>query len=204
MGPPPGWVGGWVPWHVEMARDSKVYAVLIEVVAYPTGVEFSIMTRRAPDAARSQDGRPMGLAFRMSGPDAPRLGIGYPDGRKAVLEAMRAPSPSGEEPDRPILILRRGGGGRDEWRQGFWLWPLPPPGPLLVVTSGGQTDPGEHSVRLDAAELVAAAERAEQLWEIDPNERWRGGQWSSSSGTAMRIEAPRNDPLGRPEERSDG
>src|SRR5260370_35758614 len=50
MGPPPGWVGGWVGWHLVLARTADLYAALGEVFCFPTGVEFSVSLRLRPDA----------------------------------------------------------------------------------------------------------------------------------------------------------
>jgi hypothetical protein len=57
----------------------------------------------------------------------------------------------------------------------------------------------EHSVTLDASELVTAAEHTEQLWEIDPNEM-RRGRWRSGSGQSV---ATHFDERVRPEEKPD-
>jgi hypothetical protein len=183
-----------------LARNENLFAVLTDVAAFPTGVEFSILARFGPGITNEPPGpgRRMWMPFHLTGPDGPRLGIGSADGRKAVSGIMR-PTPLGE-PDHPVLLARSGGGGGDEWRQGFWLWPLPPPGPLLVVISGGGMGIGERSVTLDASELVTAAEHAEQLWEIEPNEMRRGG-WRSGGGqaTTMRFEGRR-----RAEEKPEG
>jgi hypothetical protein len=187
-----------------LVRNENVYAVLTDVAAYPTGVEFSILARFGPGIANQPPGpgRPVGMPFHLAGPDAPRLGIGFPDGRKAVSGIMRPP-PLGE-PDHPVLIARGGGGGGDQYRQGFWLWPLPPPGPLLVVISGGAMGIVEHSVTLDASELVTAAEHADQLWEIDPNER-RRGRWRSGGGQTVTTHFEgRSQPEEKPEGKSGG
>jgi hypothetical protein len=36
MGPPPGWMGGWVPWRIVLTRGES--HVLSDVAAFPTGV----------------------------------------------------------------------------------------------------------------------------------------------------------------------
>ena len=52
----------------------------------------------------------------------------------------------------------------------FWLWPLPPPGPLTWVGQWPDRNLSESVVEVDATILEAAASEAEQLWEVDPNE----------------------------------
>jgi hypothetical protein len=37
------------------------------------------------------------------------------------------------EPEGPVPSQGGGGGSDDYWESSFWLWPLPPPGPLAFV-----------------------------------------------------------------------
>jgi hypothetical protein len=96
------------------------------------------------------------------------FGVGFADGRKAMLGRLFPPNLE-EDPDGPVLMPRGGGAGGEEWRMGMWLWPLPPSGPLTVVTSWAERDQNERAVTIDAAELVEASEHAEQLWVVDEN-----------------------------------
>jgi hypothetical protein len=47
---------------------------------------------------------------------------------------------------------------------GFWLWPLPPPGPLTFVSAWPARTAEERSVVADGSEVVAAAAEARQVW----------------------------------------
>jgi len=52
----------------------------------------------------------------------------------------------------------------------YWLWPLPPPGPLTWVASWAEVGSTETTVEVDASVLEEAAASAEQLWNEDDAE----------------------------------
>jgi hypothetical protein len=181
MGPPPGWVGGWVPWRIVLTRTADAYAVIGDVEAFPSGVQFSLLSRFRPGTfdPHPGPGRPM---LRPGFPGGPLFGVAFGDGRKAML-GRTFPSPDEPDPSGPVLISRGGGGGGEEWRMGMWLWPLPPSGPLKFVTSWAEREQAESSITVDAGELVAGANAAEQLWVVDEDALTSG--YSGFSGAAM-------------------
>jgi hypothetical protein len=165
MGAPAGWIGGWVPWHIELFKTEKLFAVIGDVYAFPTGVSFAVENRRRPvpiergqrDISHLVD---MGLG--------PKIGIGFSDGRKTHTAAQR-PHELTEDPIGPVLQFCGGGSGNGGGRVNLWLWPLPPPGPLTIAAVWPDEDVSERILTLDAEELIEAAGRAEKLWVIDPN-----------------------------------
>jgi hypothetical protein len=48
---------------------------------------------------------------------------------------------------------------------GFWLWPLPPAGPVAFVVEWPSEGIAETRVEIDATLLREAAARSEVLWE---------------------------------------
>jgi hypothetical protein len=56
-----------------------------------------------------------------------RFGVEFADGRKATNVGQDSRSEG--EPQNPVLWGRGGGGSGARW-QTFWMWPLPPSGPL--------------------------------------------------------------------------
>jgi hypothetical protein len=51
------------------------------------------------------------------------------------------------------------------YRLNFWLWPLPPAGPLTWAGQWLDGDLAENTVQVDATVLQTAAGEAEQLWD---------------------------------------
>jgi hypothetical protein len=168
MGAPTGWIGGWVPWHLELLRSRDCLAVLTDVEAFPTGVSFSLVFRIRPGVNRELGPgpqRPLMMGFHSS--DGPRFGIGLADGQKVVLG--RLSNLDGDEPRSPHLISSGGGGNRDEWRMKTWLWPLPPPGLMTFVMSWPKLEIPEAAASKDSNELIEAAAYAKQIWVDDEN-----------------------------------
>ncbi len=191
MGPPPGWMGGFVPWRLLLVRTSDIYSVITDVEAYPTGVQFTIASRFRPGAVdlHPRPGRPPMMHFGQ--PDGPRFGVGFADGRKTAT-GLGLPRPD-VDPEGPVLMPRGGGGGGEEWRMGLWLWPLPPPGPLAFVTAWAELGIEETTVTVQAEDLIAAADRAEQLWPVGPDDHQPSGQVSVAGtmiATAVAERAP--------------
>lgn len=173
MGPPAGWVGGWVPWHLVVLRSPDVYAVVTDFQAFPGGALFTLDTRVRPGVVRTfaplPDPPPLMISARTG--DL-RFGVGFADGRKTALHSP-VPTTAGQAPG-PVLSLcgGTGGGGRD--RMEVWLWPLPPEGSLTFAASWPTLGIEETVTTVDATDLVAASARAEQLWPDEPMGQWGG------------------------------
>jgi hypothetical protein len=58
-----------------------------------------------------------------------------------------------------------GGSGTVTMNPRYWLWPLPPPGPLRVSCEWPVAGIELASVEIDAAAIRAASTRARTLWE---------------------------------------
>jgi hypothetical protein len=51
----------------------------------------------------------------------------------------------------------------------FWLWPLPPAGPLTWHATWPDRGIDETSITVDASDLAEAASQAKQLWTSEAN-----------------------------------
>jgi hypothetical protein len=69
-----------------------------------------------------------------------------------------------EPPQPPVVMHRGGGGGGDSFNMQYWMWPLPPAGPLTVVSEWPAYDVPETRVVIDATELRARAGESEAIW----------------------------------------
>ncbi len=93
-----------------------------------------------------------------------RFGIEFSDGRKATTLDWERLRPPGEPPRGPVLTMLGGGGDDRRWDQRYWVWPLPPPGPLAFVCEWPALGIALSRVDVDAELVLEAAARAEPLW----------------------------------------
>ena len=67
-------------------------------------------------------------------------------------------------PSHPVLHQGGGGGGMRRYDVEYWLWPLPPPGPVLVACEWGDMGIDLTTQSIDAGPFLEAATRAQPLW----------------------------------------
>ncbi len=131
-------------------------------------------------------GRPGPRAPGQVTDDRMRLGIAFADGRKATNLTGYPHFPAGasvtasssstrstecgdgvdhvDEPEPPLLLARGGGGDGRRWDQTYWVWGLPPDGPVGVVVEWPAEAVTETRVDVDGAAIRQAGARAEILW----------------------------------------
>jgi hypothetical protein len=169
-----------VPLRLTLARTDDVLLAVVDVTAYSTGfeLELSVRLRRASDeddeaSLLDWDGPP--------GPGRLRFGIAYADGRTAGGETWDAGEPAG------IVLRSRGGGGSsDHHEQSYWVWPLPPPGPVAFVSRWLDRGLAEGRVEVDAGPIVAAAAQSTPLWDrARAGRHGQGGSWMRSTATRL-------------------
>lgn len=162
-GPPENEIGVLVPVQVELVHARDIGASVVGVVACSTGFTVRISTRDRPDGAAA--GQPM-IRPWASGEDQFRFGVGFSDGRKATNVQPR-PLPGDEAP--PIRLSMQGGsgGGGLSWDVGYWVYPLPPPGPVIFAAEWAKYGVAEQIHEVEAELIIEAAARAEKLWD-DP------------------------------------
>lgn len=102
-----------------------------------------------------------------------RIGFEFVDGRRASnlggRRAHRTLMTPDVEPEDPVLMPHAGGGGNagggDVWfRPGYWLWPLPPSGPLRILCEWPIVAIPMTSIEIDGGTLVEAAGRCIELF----------------------------------------
>ena len=158
-GPPPGVIGGFVPWRIVLVRSRDAYAAVQDFEAFPSGALFELVLR-----VQDWDPDPSTRTHTvLRDPTSFRLGVRFSDGRAGASERF-ADRPREMRPEEVLLFPRAGSGHPHEYRQAFWLWPLPSAGLMRWISAWPEMDIGEQSVDVDASELVAAAESAERLW----------------------------------------
>ena len=173
-GPPENVIGRAVPLDFVLARTEMVAVAVWGVAAFPTGITLSVATVLKgsnqdidldPDMSMHRHSR----LRRTGGADAAlpddlfRFGVQLANGAKATnltTGLMLQETPTG------AVLIPRGGGGSDRiWRQGWWLWPLPPEGPLAFVCEWPAQGIALTRYEVDARTIRDAAREAQPIWD---------------------------------------
>jgi hypothetical protein len=180
IGPPSNVLGAPVALQVMLHRSDQLAIAVTGIVVFRTGFKFSVLTKATRDAELEEMGPPHWMwRHRRLAEGLPddlfRFGVQFADGRKAtnLISGLHGLDPDQVPGDGPVLSQRGGGGGGGDWKQGYWLWPLPPPGELGFVCEWPAHGITETRVAIDATPIIAAAEQAVVLWDA-PQRRGRG------------------------------
>jgi hypothetical protein len=80
------------------------------------------------------------------------------------LSNLRAPHEGDDPPG--VSLMPQGGSSRSQiFESDFWLWPLPPPGPVTFVVAWPAFGIDETDQQLDGSLLRDASAKAITLWE---------------------------------------
>jgi hypothetical protein len=148
-----------------LARTGDVVITLGDLHAYPNGFAFALTAyvREAPRNMRAFG--PAGFMRRLGQEPLPddllRFGLRFADG--TVLTNLDFGSP-GHDDAGPKLLPQGGHGGRLRHEQAYWVWPLPPAGPIDVVCEWPAQGIAETIVTLDADTILTAAANAIPLF----------------------------------------
>ena len=167
--PPRDVVPAIVPVERLLARTPQRAVGLTGIRAYPNGFGFTLHLRLRELIPGEQthfgiidgDIDPSGefAAYYF------RVGVGFADGRKATNVDGR--HWSFDEAERPPPVLSTSSGQGHDSRGldlGFWVWGLPPSGPLVFVCEWAARQIPESRVQVDAALVLEAAGRARTIW----------------------------------------
>ena len=194
QGVPDGVVGRTVALNLVLGRSDNAVLWIPAVTVYPDVFEFDVEIRHRLDEEafpypfmlhhprRSADGE--------LDPGVFRLGIELSDGRKATNLNPGYPFPDPNDPNTPPAgpILDGGGGGGGgggRWSQGYWVWPLPPEGPLAFVCEWPIADIAETRTEIESALLRDAAGDAVTAWPENEGEASHGR--ASTTGSVQRV-----------------
>lgn len=160
-------VPGVVPVQLLLARSDAAAVLVTSLVAYADGVELDL---RAVWQRRGDVAFPFAPHFR-GGDEVLRFGVAFADGRRATNLDRR---PSECAPEGAVLVAGGGGGSDTHYTSSYWMWPLPPPGPLAFVCEWPAQGIPETSVEIDAALIRDASARSQTLWPERPRRHMRG------------------------------
>jgi hypothetical protein len=174
----PGWVKpeAEVPRVVELAtvlaRSEKAAVALGQVRAYSSGFEFDLFAVLRRAELRSY---PFWPIIEVHGDeivpsDILRIGLQFADG--AVLtnvDRRVGDADPGDGPRGPMLTSGGSHAGQRRQDATFWVWPLPPPGPLTFVVEWPARQIPESRHEIDASLILDAAARVIELWPGEPS-----------------------------------
>src|SRR5579875_1698377 len=156
---------GTVALEVILAVSQRAAVFLGRCAAYPTGVELEVRVLLAPGAEEldpSLNGIYRGPGRSSTYESMLRFGIEFADGGR--VSNVGGHGHRQGEPDGPVLWGMGGGGGGGRWHQDFWIWPLPPAGPLSFVCEWPAAELALTRVDVDGQELIDAAGRAREVF----------------------------------------
>ena len=175
-GPPKDLLPGIVGLELVLVQTDRQVVWIGEAEVYPEGVLLAV----------SLNGRQGAREGVERGPGTWRFGVQFSDGRKATsaglgifgrqgVTGVVASSGTGfaqrlgesPPPDGPLLSARGGRGNRQAWAQQYWLWPLPPPGELVIACEWPDLEIEFTTATVPADPLREAAKRARPLWPAD-------------------------------------
>jgi hypothetical protein len=164
-GPPQDEVGVLALASFVLARTPEVAVAVRGITAYSDGLRLSVAVLFA-DEQRAED-LDWALQDYSRSPGRFRLGCAFADGRRATTG--RHDSPDVELPGdvAPHLLLLTSHVTALVWSGDYWLWPLPPPGPLVIGCRWPDRRIPETLAQVDAAPLITAAESSRPVWETD-------------------------------------
>ena len=178
---PPGVVAIDVP----LARSETTAIHIAYLDGYPTGFEFRVKAITSiPEHELRRDGEDhacdvFGSHWPMVGekrdelpPQLLRVGVQFADGRKATnITGCDQPAAG------PIMWPLSGSAGGGSFDQGYWVAPLPPPGPVAVVCEWPAAGIALARHELDAQLILDAADKSRPIYCPDgPVTRVRDGR----------------------------
>jgi hypothetical protein len=183
---PRGVIPGAVPLELVLARSERAAVAVTKLGAYPDGFDFEVLVL-VSDGEDELDPNVIGHPYRPGRGrrdeqhEMLRFGIEFADGSRVtnIPGTTRGHFSGGDDPPPgPVMQQQGGGGGGGEWRQRFWVWPLPPPGPLVFACEWPAAQIEFARVEVDAQPILDAASRAQRIFE-----RAEGGGQGSFSNT---------------------
>jgi hypothetical protein len=176
---PPVWqrpeaaIGGVAPGEIVLARSDDAAVAASGFRAYSNGFELTLTV-----LLRREDPWGRGMVFhrlheRPPGEGLPeeflRFGVLFADGTSATNLGRRHIAPD-ESLAPPVLMQQGGGGGGRRFDFRYWVWPLPPAGPITFVVEWPWKGIPESRAEIDAAPILDAATRAVQVFPEDEEE----------------------------------
>ena len=177
MGPPEDEMGVGLTMQRRVSAGPEAVVILTGCVAFTAGFSLCLGIRRKeePEWVRNPPmrGRPPG---RLSDEMSLDLAVRFSDGREASMSGRGLSSPvldwyrawhDGENPPTPpgpIIGPSSGGGGGKRWDMNYWIYPLPPDGPMTITCKWPAGGVPDAVVEVDGSAIRRAGLSSEKLW----------------------------------------
>ena len=159
---PPQMIGGYVTGPALISRSDRAVVLARQVLAFPVGVEIEVEAHAQGSWTAGPPSGPEDL------PREPQLRfrVRFADGREAAQDDESGLR-TGQGPTLVVSGSQHGYGGpdsREDIRMTLWIWPLPPPGPVIVTCSWPSRAVHDARMVLDGTTIRAAASQAQPFW----------------------------------------
>jgi hypothetical protein len=162
--------GGLVAIRRVLASTNRAAVELDAVRAYPTGFEFMVTLRKATVDLDDHpewwlDSRQ--IDRQQAHPDRfCRLEVAFANGLR--VNNAEEFSDAGADDAPPTAGIRSWGGfgHHRRWLKTYWVWPLPPPGPVTFICAWPAEGILATETSIDGVGIIEAARTAEPLWSI--------------------------------------
>ena len=174
-GPPEDEVGIAVSVRTVLISQPRLFIAVTDCAAYSNGFSLSL-------AMRSRDEIPMrqlGFPGPNSEPDRAagiQIGVRFSDGR-AVSEDRHQPDSAVASYDRdwsegkdpqppvgPVIGQSGGGGGGRTWNYTYFIWPLPPDGPVMITCKWPARGLQAAGKEINGTAIRAAGLKSHSVW----------------------------------------
>jgi len=153
-----------MPWSVALnftlVQTGDLTAWIGSARVYRDGLKFELLVAQRDPSARSA------AAGTFFARDSFRLGVSLSDGRSS--EQDHQVTSLDEQPRGVVLTQGAGSSSARFSRFDYWMWPLPPPGPVTFAFVWEEAGIRETLAQIDAAPLIEAAAQARELWPFVP------------------------------------
>jgi len=146
-----------------LGRTDEVAVAITGLSAFSAGIEIFLTARIRPSAAHPDEHAPGGPRDLAASRRSFRFGLQFADGGKVAGRTGGHPEHD-SEPAGAVLYPFAGGGAPYSFFSRWWMWPLPPAGPLEFVCEWPAFGIAESRAGIDAQLILDAAARSVRLW----------------------------------------
>lgn len=168
-----------LPDSPDLNRTDKAVVWLSSVEVYSFGVMFSVsvLTRQSDLGLILGDGRTGVPPERFA---AVLFGVELGDGTRVGLDRRG--------PRGLVLEVRNSSGHAGSLHGNVFLGPIPPSGPVQIVTAIPRLGVSEAAANIDGEQIIAASEQVERLWTASSSSQGLGGAGLRGGGWFNRLD----------------